>query len=87
MPDQPQPLMRLTRAAYNALEGYSQSNPEVWLNPSTDFAAVLDRLGITDYAEPTGLNSRRPINLNRHNPAHRIGQTSRPSTSTKTLKV
>ena len=63
MPNQPQPLMRLTRAAYNALEGYSQSNPEVWLDPSTDFAVVLDRLGITDYAEPTGLNSRRPINL------------------------
>lgn len=63
MADQAHPIMRLTREAYVALEGYSQSNPEVWSDPSTDFGAVLDSLGIANHTEFTGLNSPRPIKL------------------------
>lgn len=64
MTESAQPILRLTREAYNALEGYSQSHPEVWLDPDTDFSAVLNGLGVSEHTEPTGLVSPRPISLN-----------------------
>lgn len=63
MDENTQPIMRLTREAYNALEGYSQTNPQVWEDPATDFGAVLTGLGIEDQAEYIGLDSHHPIRL------------------------
>ena len=63
MYDQAHQIMRLTREAYVALEGHSQSNPEVWLDPNADFASILDNLGVHNHTEFTGLTSRQPIRL------------------------
>ena len=61
--DSPQPIMRLTREAYDVLQAHSQANPEPWLDPTTDFRQVLDRLGVENQVEPTGLQSKGPITL------------------------
>ena len=76
MDEQAQPILRLTRAAYNALQAYSQTNPEVWGDPNTDFAAVLDSLGVEKHTESTGLTSRGPIKLEpvRSGPPNRADQ-------------
>ena len=65
-------VLRLTREAYDALEGYAQANPEQYLDPDTDFGAILSGLGITDYAEDTGITTEEPISLEptRRGPGH-----------------
>ena len=47
-------VMRLTQPAYDALKVLASSNPELWLDHNTDFVALLQEQGITDYAEETG---------------------------------
>ena len=59
----PQPILRLTREAYNALESHSQSNPAPWLDPDTDFATVLNQLGVEHHTDYTGLESLELIKL------------------------
>ena len=47
------PVMRLTQPAYDALRVLASSKPELWLDHNTDFAALLQEQGITEYAEET----------------------------------
>ena len=56
-------VLRLTQEAYQALESYAKANPEQYLDPETDFAAILTSMGIADYAEDTGITSAGPIDL------------------------
>ena len=57
------PVLRLTQEAYDQLSLAARENPDLYLNPSTDFHLVLANRGITYYAEETGIFSDRPINL------------------------
>lgn len=57
------PILRFTPEAYDRLRLLATQNPELYLNPDTDFAAVLAAAGISDYAEPTGIVANRPIAL------------------------
>lgn len=59
----PQPILQLTREAYNALQSHAESQPELWWDSDTDFTAVLSELDITEPTEPTGLVSPQPIAL------------------------
>ena len=55
------PIMRLTAEAVDALRSVAQHTPEVWQDPQTDFATVLESLNITNYAEPVGLLAQGQI--------------------------
>ena len=57
------PVLRLTQAAYDALESFATASPEKYLDPETDFESVLQTLGITDYAEETGITCEAPFSL------------------------
>ena len=57
-------VLRLTPAAYAALESFAKDSPESYLDPQTDFEAVLANMGITDFAEETGVTCVSPISLN-----------------------
>ena len=48
------PVMRLTQPAYDVLKNLASSNPELWFDHDTDFAALLHERGIAEYAEETG---------------------------------
>ncbi len=57
-------VFRLTDEALHALETISKESPEVYLNPSTDFDALLRAHGLDVYAEPMkGVWSIQPISL------------------------
>ena len=51
------PVMRLTAEAYAQLETLAGHDPQIWENPQADFAALLAKQGITEYAEPTGITA------------------------------
>ena len=57
------PILRFTQEAYDYLRLLATQNPEIYLNPDTDFAAVLAKDGINNYAEPTGITASGPISL------------------------
>ena len=57
------PILRFTQEAYDRLRILATQNPEIYLDPDTDFAAVLSNDGFTHYAEPTGIAANRPISL------------------------
>ena len=72
------PVLRLTQAAYDALESFAKANPERYLDPETDFERVLQSLGISDYAEETGIICEAPISLKGpgSGPGHRADRQS-----------
>ena len=47
-------VKRLTQPAYDALKDIATIQPELWLDPDTDFEALLLEKGVTDFAEDTG---------------------------------
>ena len=57
------PILRFTQEAYDRLRLLATQNPEIYLDPDTDFAAVLANEGISHYAEPTVITANRPISL------------------------
>ena len=57
-------VFRLTEDALKALENIAEESPDIYLNPSADFDALLRYRGIADYREPVrGVWSERPIEL------------------------
>ena len=57
------PVFRLTPEAHYNLQEYAAQNPQAYLSPDIDFAAVLAERGITDYATDTGITTTTPIHL------------------------
>ena len=57
------PIFRLTQEAYNQLTIVARERPEIYLDPNTDFRQILLDIGVTDYAEDTGIFSSKPIAL------------------------
>ena len=47
-------VKRLTQPAYDALKDIAATQPELWLDPNTDFEMLLLGKGLTDYSEDTG---------------------------------
>ena len=58
-----EPIYRLTDSGRNALEQMAETNPALWQDPDTDFAAELRIRGISDYAEEIGVSSHGRIAL------------------------
>lgn len=56
-------VLRLTAEGRSELLRLAESNPELWQNADTDFAAELLQRGVTDFAEETGLVTAGPITL------------------------
>lgn len=65
------PIMRFTQEAYDFLRSQAMQHPEIYLDPDTDFAAVLDTSGFTEHTEPTGLTFRGSISLEPSNSGNR----------------
>ena len=63
LPDGHRRVLRLTQEAYEALQSYAKANPERYLDPETDFGAILTSVGIADYAVDTGITFAGPIDL------------------------
>ena len=57
------PVFRLTEEARDQLLLEAEANPEIYLNPNTDFGKVLAERDITEYVEETGIFSTSPIKL------------------------
>lgn len=57
------PVFRLTQEAYDQLAIVARQRPKIYLDPETDFHQVLSGVGISDYAEDTGIFATRPIAL------------------------
>ena len=57
------PIYRFTQEAYDRLKDVAGQKPALWLDPATDFAAVLREEGIEDYTEETGVASTAPDRL------------------------
>ena len=58
-----EPVCRLTDSGRNTLLQLAKTNPELWQDPGTDFAAELGKRGVADYAEEIGVASCGPISL------------------------
>ena len=58
-----EPILRLTHAGRTKLLDMADENPDLWLNPDTDFDAELKKRGVTDYTEETGAVSNGEIAL------------------------
>ena len=58
-----EPILKFTQEAYDRLWLIAAQNPEIYLDPDTDFAEVLATHGIDHYEEPTGITTRSPISL------------------------
>ena len=56
-------ILKFTQEAYDRLWLLAAQNPDIYLNPDIDFAAVLATEGINNYAEPTGITTSKPISL------------------------
>ena len=56
-------VYRLTQEAYDALDMAAQREPALWLDPNRDFGAILEKAGIVDYLEETGITTIEPIRL------------------------
>ena len=57
------PVFRLTQEAYDQLLLLARDEPEVYMQPDTDFGQILVSRGFTAYTEDTGISSNVPINL------------------------
>lgn len=57
------PVYRLTVEAYHNLQDFAAQNPEAYLDPHIDFAAVLKERGITNYVTSTPISTKSPISL------------------------
>lgn len=57
------PVYRLTQVAFRNLVNEADNRPELWEDPNTDFAAVLEANGITAYWEPAGVTAKEPISM------------------------
>ena len=57
-------VFRLTEDGLKALESVAEETPDIYLNPATDFDALLRDRGIANFREPVkGVWSERPIEL------------------------
>ena len=56
-------VMRLKREAMTTLQGLAKTRPELWQDPATDFAHVLEELNFPDHTEPTDLITKAPIQM------------------------
>ena len=61
--DEQFPVLRLTQDAYNQLLLVAEESPDIYLDPDTDFHAILTERGLSDYTEETGIFSSLPISL------------------------
>ena len=61
------PIFRLTDEAFKKLTEISKSDPDVFYQPDSDPAELLQRHDVTQYQEPTGLHSRIPIDFSNQN--------------------
>ena len=66
-----EPILKFTQEAYDRLWLIAAQNPEIYLDPDTDFAKVLATHGIDHYAEPTGITTSSPISLQPVNSTNR----------------
>lgn len=57
------PVYRLTAEAYHNLQDFAAQNPEAYLDPDIDFAAVLKERGVTNYVTSTSISTENPISL------------------------
>ena len=57
------PILKFTQEAYDHLWLLATQDPEIYLDPDTDFATMLANDGINHYAEPTGITANRQISL------------------------
>ena len=57
------PIFRLTQEARDQLLLAAEANPEIYLDPKTDFRKVLADRGIMEYVEETEIFSTSPIEL------------------------
>ena len=57
------PVLRLTQEAYDQLMIVAREHPETYFNPDADFVQMLSDVGVTDYAEDTGVFATSPIEL------------------------
>ena len=57
------PVFRLTQEAFDQLRLAAENDPDSYLNPDADFAAVLQSRGVSDYVEDTGISTTCPIAL------------------------
>ena len=60
------PILRLTEEAFQILNELSESQPEVFYQPDTDFHAILDQHGVAHHTETSGLQSLIPITFPVH---------------------
>ena len=65
------PILRFTQEAHDRLRLLATQNPEIYLDPDADFAALLAKDGISNYAEPTGITATVPISLHPVNSGNR----------------
>lgn len=70
------PIMKLTSEDLETLRATAHNTPEMWLNPRTDFGRFLKSVGISRYAEATGLYAQGeirmpPVEGNERNRRHR----------------
>lgn len=56
-------VYRLTQEAYDVLDMAAKGEPALWLDPNCDFGAILEKAGVTDYLEETGITTIEPIRL------------------------
>ena len=57
------PVMRFTEAAMEHLSELAVRQPELWLNPETDFLQVLRERDVGLIEEPTGITTLAPIRM------------------------
>ena len=57
------PVMRFTDKAMAQLNELAESEPELWLDPETDFLQILREKGVEQIEEHTGLTAAGPIGM------------------------
>ena len=57
------PIFRFTQDSYDRLSLLAEQNPEIYLNPDTNFTAILEDIGVEEHCEPTEIIARGPISL------------------------
>ncbi len=56
-------VYRMTNEAFGTLVNVAKDNPDLWLNPATDFVKVLADHGVTHYQESTNVVAQGTISL------------------------
>ena len=57
------PVMKFTEEAMAQLSELADNQPELWLNPETDFLQVLRERDVGQIEEPTGITAPMPIRM------------------------